>query len=652
METLLIYSYIREYKAIKSTGFNLSSRYRVDFACSDEKDSVFFGIPFLKIEKNRDGMPHIFNSDIVDVKGVVGENGAGKTTLLEYLAFEGPNLPYGYWDPEYRDILIYEILDEGRPLIKIVVGSSWDMELMKKYSSIDCGHEFVTASENSFDDIEDFNGTDFIFFSNVFDNRTQFATNGLKLISTNYLVRQDQQTYANTKSPVNPLDAFKSMESKRQIEFVLDFKSVGDANFPFDLPKYLLINFNGLARSSLIRALASEKFEEKLQFLKEPIEKWLEASRDLSKKSPINYGVFLQREYCDYLIDNMIVDYSDVMFDAFPLIENYKVEVVNKMTELFSQNDSEIILSTIIAFVKEQEHLVNGDPQNIKTLPNGTKIQPTLGDSTISEYLRRFDDFYMALFDGAKDIFNFQRQHMVRRLDSIDPNLYELYRQTLFITTYLDFSFPDLSSGQTAFITLFSRFYSLNSYKAPLFNTIEEHKKTLVIFIDEGDLYFHPKWQSEFLYHLDTFLPLIFPGKRIQLIISSHSPFIASDLPVDNLLFLKNKVLNLTESVRHAEAGSKRIMDKDTTEVANVPIDTFAANIHELLSHSYFMKGAHIGAIAKRTLFKLIDQLDHKIVESPFSHVEILAIIHNVGESWMKSRLREKFDHYSRNVQS
>ena len=70
--------------------------------------------------------------------------------------------------------------------------------------------------------------------------------------------------------------------------------------------------------------------------------------------------------------------------------------------------------------------------------------------------------------------------------------------------------------------------------------------------------------------------------------IVTHSPFVLSDIPTQNILFLE-------------KGGHKA----DKSEVAS-----FGANIHTMLVNSFFLKGGAMGQFAKETIVRMIDQVN------------------------------------------
>ena len=157
-------------------------------------------------------------------------------------------------------------------------------------------------------------------------------------------------------------------------------------------------------------------------------------------------------------------------------------------------------------------------------------------------------------------------------------------------------------------------------------------KNSLIIFIDEGDAGFHPKWNKLYLKWILDFLNAQPEPLKFQLIFSTHSPYLLSDLAPENIVLLKRGPSNSTE-----------IVPQDNFE-------SFGANIHELLADSFFLEGAHIGQLAKKTIYKILDQLSGEVVNNPFTESEILRIIDKIGEPWVKSRLLEKFEIFSSRV--
>jgi len=104
-------------------------------------------------------------------------------------------------------------------------------------------------------------------------------------------------------------------------------------------------------------------------------------------------------------------------------------------------------------------------------------------------------------------------------------------------------------------------------------------------------LYYHPDLQRVFIYELIESIKRIKLKniKNINCIFVTHSPFILSDIPHHNILFL----------------------DIDGNPILDLNVKTFGANIHDLLKHSFFLKEGSMGEFAKRKINDTINWLNY-----------------------------------------
>lgn len=173
----------------------------------------------------------------------------------------------------------------------------------------------------------------------------------------------------------------------------------------------------------------------------------------------------------------------------------------------------------------------------------------------------------------------------------------------------LSHDWSKLSSGMRAYLNLFSQLYFVSK-------DITDFSKNLLICIDEGDLYLHPEWQRNFLQDLIEFVSEIFQNK-IQIILTSHSPFLISDLPKENVILLDDKGLAI-----------RKLTDSSS----------FGANIHQLYTKQFFLKDGAIGEFAKNKIAKLLDEvkntgdLEIKIIQKKIAMI---------GEPVLRYRLEE-----------
>lgn len=147
------------------------------------------------------------------------------------------------------------------------------------------------------------------------------------------------------------------------------------------------------------------------------------------------------------------------------------------------------------------------------------------------------------------------------------------------------------------------------------------------IILDEAELYFHPEFQCKFI---DKFLTLINCGildkrrvRSINLLMATHSPYLLSDIPGNNVIFL-------------------------TDEISESKINTFAANIYDLLKSSFFMKTS-IGdfASAKIQMFlKIYHEPDTEKRKNLFclNREDFEYLVNAIGDSYLHKTLLLMFN--------
>lgn len=151
------------------------------------------------------------------------------------------------------------------------------------------------------------------------------------------------------------------------------------------------------------------------------------------------------------------------------------------------------------------------------------------------------------------------------------------------------YPFQQLSSGEQQ---LLHSTHSIIYHVLNLDSKVNEkdNYQFINLVLDEIELYYHPKYQRDFLAFLlkkigEIELKFI---KGINIIFSTHSPFILSDIPHHNVLKLDNGT-----PLSPADQG-----------------ETFGANIHDMLADSFFLDQGLIGKFAEETINKLITELE------------------------------------------
>lgn len=166
-----------------------------------------------------------------------------------------------------------------------------------------------------------------------------------------------------------------------------------------------------------------------------------------------------------------------------------------------------------------------------------------------------FSEDFKTLVEGKQDVFN-------------NPSL-------------ISHDWSRLSSGMRAYLNLFSQLYHISE-------KIRGTSKSVLICIDEGDLYLHPEWQKNFLNDLIWFISTAFGLVKVQIILTSHSPFLISDLPKENVILLDD------------HCNPTRQLNGESS---------FGANIHHLFTKQFFLTNGSIGEFAKKKITNLLQEI-------------------------------------------
>ena len=184
-----------------------------------------------------------------------------------------------------------------------------------------------------------------------------------------------------------------------------------------------------------------------------------------------------------------------------------------------------------------------------------------------------------------------------------------------------------LSSGERQLIgTVSSIIYHLrniNSVKKEEKDTIAGKLKIykykhVNLFFEEVELYFHPEFQRKFIHYLLKSISKIELKEieSINMCFVTHSPFILSDIPKENVLFLE-------------DGKSKRCMVDDT----------FGANIYDLLNNGFFLK-KYSGDFALGKIEELIKEVNSITLDATNLQIEDMEKrIQFVGEPFIRDQL-------------
>lgn len=180
------------------------------------------------------------------------------------------------------------------------------------------------------------------------------------------------------------------------------------------------------------------------------------------------------------------------------------------------------------------------------------------------------------------------------------------------ISKLLSIELPKMSEGQRVFLDIVSKAVSA-------IYTVEPGD-TLVLLIDEPDRALHPELARRFL---DTLLESVneCEDRNIQIVISSHSPFIVTDVLPENVYGID------------IENGKRIIVNNK---------ETYATNIYYLLMDSFMLENT-FGEYSHKQIKKIMELLNDSGEIDTEQMEWIRKIIDRIGEKTVKKKVFELY---------
>nr|WP_294994544.1 AAA family ATPase [uncultured Sediminibacterium sp.] len=601
----LLYLWLDNFRNIQEQGFDFSS----EITFSIKKLETKNGIKYidLSLSLNPNYIP-LFPENIVNITGIVGANASGKTNLMDgikLLAGRMMDIASGLFfcvlNHKTNTIETYYYESGGvkraQPL-HVTIQS--DDDLNNKFNvnqavgyPID-RYNMISNSITLFEDNQ-FPVSPLCYLSNSFDNRNETLYTGIHNLSTNARLESFFKSTLESKSenkesiPSAPYsESYHRKELRTLLSFIALARNNGTTELP-DIPQSLIIefNFNELEYLRDNFSLTSSLFQfndlelvhnnaiEAIQSEIEPKEKIYNLIVLCSFYYALRWDIFKPHRIGATQIQEKIKQFSQIRIGKFLFEEIYNFLHPISLNPLNNKSNT-------------LEYLLG---EKMKLAINQISL---IAEQNISNPLRFRVKIEEELWSFLNLIFSFRY---------LEPS------------SFMDYKWENLSSGQEAFFLQFGR---LNEIK----NDIT--KKMFWLLIDEGDLYFHPQWQKSYIEHLFKFITLIFPDKKVQIFITSHSPFIASDLPRSNLIFLKRGSQNKCE----------------VTDIATQKL-TFGANIHMLYTDSFFLDSV-VGSFAQKKIQEFINWATDKN-SPPDDDGNKQKFINLIGEPIISAKLLELY---------
>lgn len=624
MEPQLLYVFIKDInRCLSNQEFCFTNDFEIQYDLNERT---------LNINKKYNCYNNLWGERISNINLVVGQNGAGKTTLFDLMASTRDHRyslfsdsiklreTYSFlqWFSLYHikdDIFVIEGNDELliSNIENIPNGTSREYSLVIKYDYERkvCRYEnyiqwFYLENDENYPLSEKvivlygtnikkrnwyksrmISSRDDYYFgfkrkyldSPLFTNLYHFMSNEYKSIEKIFTAQSIGCEIVRSNYIENEESSLKSEISKR---FNLKLYNGVVQPLYFQNHDFNIINYRG-DKEAYSNIKWTKKERHIIEFYEFYIIKtWMDVINIYRNKDDVQTR---QKENCKKAIEKVIFEIDDYT-SRIEYLKNIVNIVADTAISMYLPNETNYYAKAVIEYAEALEEI------DESYFLSSTKIHIKLNgrfDENIQELLRIYD-----MYQGNDE--------------NIKNDLHN----------YVDIKFNNLSNGELEFINGFTSLYmALDIIR------LNERFETVLIFLDEPDESFHPEWSRKYIYYLTSFLNSVEVSRdfRYQICISTHSPFMISDIPKEYITCLK-------------------ITNKENGEIKRESIKAefgLMSNFYDIIKNDFFISSP-IGEFAKVKFDNILEEIRNMQVYDEKKIEQLKGVINAIGEEVIKKK--------------
>ncbi|HCO19977.1 MAG TPA: hypothetical protein DIT47_02475 [Flavobacteriaceae bacterium] len=605
---------------------------------------------YVTVTQNQSYIPEFWNKNIQNISAIVGSNGTGKTNILKAI-----NKSY---KDKTKSIFIYEEVFENNDIKLVIHNRTADFDYDNKKLE---GSEYeiiLTNVENY--DLYKAESVIPLYYSAIYNTSIPDFYSLLPLESGS-ISKNLSNIYSDTilkqvaflNNPVSKLikqsfsdfpvyNLFKiSLKnlSKRDFTQVYSDSNIGNPekietlkiHLESDLKEQKFRNPESLLRRYLSIIGDDNLFDTLQQIWNIP-----QYKNELTEKSHIvhdssnfikNFEIIILSFLT--LNDTFIITGSNGRFDFNKILgssnfeeflDNFLKKYIISQDKIFESNESDIKLGNSNELIK----IISSAYERI-TQVNGINTS-MLRDKMLRdiEGLHNILDFYKLINELETDEESTSLVFFIDNGDIVERSelFFDLYSKTVNYFSNIPGINPDfldvrtdinLSYGETCLLNLYSTIFNFT-----VSNDHTRKRENYLVILDEADLGYHPMWKRKFVDTLNNTLPIIFEEltpmifegnswfpnplysiPNIQIIFTTHDPLSLSDIPNNNVIYLKRN------------NGFTKVLEFDDIQR---PTKTFGANISDLIADSFFVTDGLIGDFVKEKIEDTIEWINVNVI--------------------------------------
>ena len=378
-------------------------------------------------------------------------------------------------------------------------------------------------------------------------------------------------------------------------------------------------------------------------------QKYARLSIDIKKLEPEYYFDRIMIYYNDdfIYIDNLVNDGSDINIYrilGYILLKELRqyfdyTNMTNVAKEAENINSQEIdnfinklrtynvkYKTNYFEFIKYIKSFFHNNKIKFKNIMKEDEIINFIISSSYEELEDEFKDFFVEQDQFKSEYLNLDHLNNFlknKKLLSflINNNIFKI---ELVNSVKGNVKYSLLSSGEKTLLKILTDIiYSIQTLRKP---------KNYIMLFDEIELSLHPNWQKKLIFYIIKSIELIKEIKKkelpyLHILFTTHSPFMLSDIPTQNIIFL--------DTDKNGNSTANGLNEKK---------QTFGANIHTLLSDSFFMNDGLMGEFAKGKINEIIDFFNNKNSVYTNDKKKLKKVIASIGEPFLKDKLLRMYD--------
>lgn len=586
----------------------------------------------------------------ITISAIVGENGNGKSSVIDLLlrlinnliaALRNPQneslnrhhfvpclFARLYFENEYNNS--YRVVEQRNSVLRIIDVSGESENCLWSYDARVSAKDLQHLSKTEIKSYVDMfrlilvNYSSFSYRENDFKDETIYydKRKGYIRSNKNWL----RQAIVNDDTNKAPLIICPHRKNGLDISNELD-------QF-MDRVFYLIFNTNG----NISNVLGNKKVKKIILSLNKNL---LESTCEMQEEA-----IACWKKLCQNypLIDLYFSSFDDVfriILDCwvgwYNININYyeEVDLVKKSALTYIVYETIILLSKRRTYVNYVSLLKGGDIKNcIYNISNDKRN--TLSIRQCLSLLKNYDSIPLgdyAISQGLRfcipiDSYREYMEHARHNESHEITYEMELWPAPIFVRDLeftsledenVDIHFSTLSTGEKQMLLLTTTIIS-QLFKLSLGNGTSSESRNVCVIFDEIELYFHPKYQRKLVQYMINAIQSIDFAPSISgfhIIFATHSPFILSDIPEQNILCLEN-----------GKPSRKKM-------------HTFAANIYDILRDHFFLD-EFVGEFAKAKVGHILEQISNLESSDVEGAQRILEHIDVIGDDFVKQQLRLK----------